>query len=218
MPRWVELTAMGLAMIIGVGCVGLGGRAILNLAGGKVQGAETSQFVVASGMHYTSEALGLSFFYADSQNGDKIAVKEDDNKVYVYDTLGSYTDGQYVEVMSKDPKDSLDEAIKKQVLQNYDPANCPIKYVGNGLTAVNATMQVATLNYDPKKNPDHNSFSGAVASTCPGQYTSVGGVNYFAMDSSYPDKLLFVAAGQYPIMAGTDPLVKLTWHDTLTVF
>jgi hypothetical protein len=160
---------------------------------------------------FISEKLGISFTYLISQNGQTIAAQEIGNKVYVYFTNAQATQGQYVEIFDKDKNQTLEQAIKAQILKGYSESDCPIKpqtqYVPAGFTALSITL--------PISQSDEPDAIQAKAAKCPSKYTAFGGMAYFMEDPSHPDKMLFLSIGQYLISTEGD---NKGWQNTIQLF
>jgi len=160
---------------------------------------------------YISEKLSITFTYLVSQNGQTASVQEIGNKVYVYYTGTPATQGQYIEVFDKDKNQTLEEAVKAQILKGYSESDCPIKsqsqYVPVGFTALSITL--------PISQGDEPEAIQAKAAKCPSKYTAFGGMAYFVEDPSHPDKMFFLSIGQYLINSEGD---NKGWQDTLQLF
>lgn len=161
---------------------------------------------------YISEKFGISFKYLYSMGDDEtMEVKELGNKIYVYSSNYSYDTGQYVEIFSKEPNDTLTEAIKKQFLEGYLESDCEV-YIKND-------------EYYPKNYPENYEVASIrvtgdfndlgewyeLLKNCPPTYTESNGRSFFLSDKNNPDKFLFFFIGQYPISASNN----LTWEETV---
>jgi len=148
---------------------------------------------------YISHDLGISFDYVSSSINPE-QVKEVDNKVYLYNSRTQKDDptsGKYVEVFSKNPSDTLADAIRKQVLQGYSATECNVKYAAP-YWPYHPDYETATIlysGYDGSDTPNPN------AAKCPAIYTRTHGISYFAMDKNHPDKFVFFKIGQDNIPA-----------------
>jgi hypothetical protein len=168
---------------------------------------------------YHSSKFGLSFKY-DQKSKDTAdyfyGVEEKDNKIYVYYELKNQKgelekkieDGQYVEVFTKDPEESLSEAITKKFLKGYSTKDCFVKT--DGKSELPNNFETATISFPIVENSPDDSPWWANADKCPKVYTSTNGVAYFAMDKNHPNKFLFFNIGQYLISAGDK-----AWQETI---
>jgi hypothetical protein len=150
---------------------------------------------------FTSDKLGISFQYSvsDAQPG----VVEDGNKVYV----GGEPDGQWVEEFTKDPKDDLATAIKKQLLVNISDKACFVSVDHSGSTD---TAEISIVGL--KGGLDDPLFAN---NPCPPDYRETNGIRYFYMDENHADKFFFFSIGQYAIPS--EPGGQTTWQDTFQV-
>ncbi len=162
---------------------------------------------------FISEKLGLTFTYLKSQNGQTVSAQEMGNKIYVYysSTSTPVTSGQYIKVFDKDKNQTLEQAIKAQILKGYSENDCPIKpqtqYVPAGFTALSITL--------PINQGDEPDVIQAKAAKCPSTYTAFGGMAYFVEDPAHPDKMLFLSIGQYLIESEGD---NQGWQNSLQLF
>jgi hypothetical protein len=166
---------------------------------------------------YVSQNLGISFSYKEKyDNGEIISTKELGNKIYVYSSVMKPEQGQYIEVFSKDPHDTLEAAITKMVLSGYSTSDCKITTGSKNLSGssffplpgyVFATISIPNTTYvnDPSElEPE--------LKKCPIHYVSYGGLAYFVADQNHPNKFVFFSIGQYAITGDTE---NNTWQDTL---
>jgi hypothetical protein len=137
------------------------------------------------------------------QNGMQIGVQELGDRVYVYPTTMEPASGQWVQVFSKDPAESLEDAIRRQVLARYAPEDCQVVKSGDPVAGqqnppsfVFARVQVPTTPADTMETLVQK------AAKCPQPYAAVGGLAYFLADTDYPDRFVFYSIGQYGILAG----------------
>jgi hypothetical protein len=160
---------------------------------------------------FISENLGVTFTYLIDQNGQTIATQEIGNRAYVYFANTQATTGQYLMTMDKDKNQTLEQAIKTQILKGYSEADCLIKpqtqYVPKGF---NALMIVVPINQN-----DTSDQIQAKVQKCPATYTAMGGMAYFIEDPSHPDKMIFLSIGQYLINSEGD---NIGWQNTLQLF
>lgn len=170
---------------------------------------------------FTSKSLGISFQYEGGIYKNPVFVKKIGNKVYLYlNYTGKEgpTSGKFVEVLSKNPKDSLSDAIKKQFLQGFSSTDCPIVSPKIDRRIINTSYKYAQISVP-------GPFDGTVnlrnqAKLCPTTYTynGVTGLAYFVMDPKHPNKYAFFKLGQSPIL-GAPPQsagnFAKTWDLTL---
>lgn len=166
---------------------------------------------------FTSKELGISFDYAAGVERQRVLVREKDNRVYLSIDFKENFEAQehkFVEVFSKDPQDSLSEAVTKQFLQGYSLDNCPVQPVQFSKNPSREYVQIATP-FTPEKTYAEKMEA---ENLCPPLYTynRRTGVVYFMADPSHPDKYVFFKIGQDQIL-GTLPSDRggLTWDQTL---
>ncbi len=180
---------------------------------------------------YTSNNLGVRFTYPIQVGGVlKFFTREIGNRIYLYDNYNkesfnqpfSGTDADFlksiapgalsVEVFTKDPQQSLADAIKQQFLSKYSGTNCFVHTASNGQPRLDALQQTAVIDFPGHSNLTREQLNASVAK-CP-NYVTAYGASYFMMDPKHPGKLLFVTIGQYNILSGVG---GLTWDRTITV-
>ncbi|MCL5438771.1 MAG: hypothetical protein M1268_02150 [Patescibacteria group bacterium] len=160
---------------------------------------------------FISDILGISFTYLENQDNGKILAKEVGNKVYVYPSNLPETTGQYVEVMSKDKNNTLEQALRKSILKGYSQANCLLKPVNlNNGNPDYVTIEIVV----PITDNDDLSTIDEKAKKCPPKYTATNGQAYFLEDKNHPDRMLFFSIGQYAIMSEGGK----TWQETIKIF
>lgn len=170
---------------------------------------------------YTSAKLGVTFRYQEKNETvpDKVLVKEAGNKIYVYtdsswqkDETKKMEAGQFVEVFPKSAQDSLDEAIKKSILQGYNPGDCFVVDGSKNITnAIGKSHFIAREISYPKSNDPNDPLSIGNFNKCPGAYSQTNGMRFFLADTQHQTKYLFFSIGQYAISADGG----LTWQDTI---
>ncbi len=160
---------------------------------------------------YKSDALGVSFVYLEKQGNEKIKVEEQDNKIYLYSENYARDSGQYVEVFSKKPEDSLLIAIEKQFLNGYSKADCEA-YISESKGKYPASYEKGNIRVTDWIDMD-DLF--ARYDKCPYGYTESNGVSFFLADTKHPDKLLFFSIGQYAIRADNTQYDGKSWQDTV---
>jgi len=142
---------------------------------------------------FYSEELGIYFDYAkvlpQTQN-QRVEVREDSSRVYVFANGIQPINGQYVDVLTKLTTDSTLQAVSKITLNDPNYAGCTFSF---------------------KAQIPYPSTYEEVIPTCPNKTNA--GLTFFLGDSGHPDRLLFVSIGQGAIQASSDP--ELLWQDTL---
>jgi hypothetical protein len=138
---------------------------------------------------FVSKELGVSFKYPSyikdiSVEGNRIKV-----------------DSKSVEIFDKASEQTLQQAIEDKFLGDYSPSDCWVD------TSKRNDKIYAMLEF-PRPKGDWD--LGTLDVTCPRQYASVGGLTYFMMDPSVPDKFAVFFVGQDRIMVSD----TLSWDDT----
>lgn len=165
---------------------------------------------------FSSTKLGISFRYgklADTtQPSSKINIQETGTKVFVYEGTAKPETGQYVEVFTKNPSDSLTEAIKKQLLAGISETDCFVKILTDPKLPVDFSK--ATISYPVPTGSQDPAFT--FGEKCPQNYRESNGISYFLADKNHPDKFVFLSIGQYAIPAQTGS-TSLNWQDTISL-
>jgi hypothetical protein len=137
---------------------------------------------------FYSEKLGVGFTYED--NG--VSIREVDNGIYFDYPSGTYTYPK-LEVFTKDPKDTLKQAVTNDFLTGANPEDC---FVVTNFTT--ATYNTAEIEYTiPEDLGDK--FAGEYNIKCPEKarpYAKTNGAQYFFMQPEKPSKYGFVRIGQ----------------------
>ena len=180
---------------------------------------------------YTSNNLGVRFTYPIQVEALKFFTREIGNKIYLYDNyhkesfnhsfsgtdadfLKSIAPGAFsVEVITKDPQQSLADAIKQQFLTGYSATDCYVNTTRDGHPRGDESIQTAIIDFPHHSNQTREQLVASV-SKCSKYVRSFDSVNYFMMDPKHPSKLLFVKIGQYNIPSGES---GLTWDRSITV-
>ncbi len=159
---------------------------------------------------YTNPKVGISFIFSTNSLGMPFDVKEQGNKIYVYDTKYPYTQGQYIEVFQKSPQDTLTQAIQKQFLTNIFANDCFIKDLKLN-SSYPASFEEKTLSFPVDQNSDVPAF--AQPNKCPTPYAESNGISYFLGDTKHPNIFLFLSIGQqgFPIQENSQKM----WQDTI---
>ncbi len=156
---------------------------------------------------YTSAKLGITFSYYKNSNGQSVKVSESGDKISVND--------QSVEVFSKDPADTLKEAIQKRFLAGYSPGDCfvaPLQVAPGANPPMPSNFVTAIIDYPPPTSPDKPFWYNS--DKCPTNYSATNGISYFAMDENHPDRFMFFSIGQYFIDGNAS---GTPWQETIKV-
>jgi hypothetical protein len=167
------------------------------------------------GNTFTSNVLGISFFYSKTMAGDNnttIKTLESGTKVYIYEASMQPTTGQSIEKFPKNSSDTLSQAISKKFLTGISTSDCFVKVDPK---KPGPTITKATISYPIPTNADQPNFT--YGEKCPEKYSESNGIAYFYEDSKYPDRFYFISIGQYSIPAYNSKLTP-SWNDTIEVF
>ena len=162
---------------------------------------------------YISEKLGIRFTYNEiGFSGQKVLINEVNNKITI-STLGNPND-QFIEVFTKDPKDSLQKAIEKQFLQGIPSTDCFVVLDDEnnritGLYDKESSVVRAFIKYKKTNIPEDEPFEGS--ERCPALYTATNDAVYFEYDTKIPTKYIFLAIGQDGPTFDGNPPVNDTW-------
>jgi hypothetical protein len=161
---------------------------------------------------FTSQALGIRFDYPIALDGRRVGVKETGDKVYVYIEPLPPEAGQWVQVYRKTPAQSLEDAIRQQVLKGVAAQDCQVVSSDDPVAGqVNPpTFRFARIDVPRTPGEDYESLI-AKAKKCPQPYAAIGGTAYFLADTAHPDRFLFFSIGQYVIPLGKDR----TWQSSI---
>lgn len=166
---------------------------------------------ISNNKTYTSPGLGITFQYLSKtpdENNYPVEVKEVGNKVYVHVQANyskNYTNGQWLEVFSKDTSKSLEQSVKEKFLNGYSDSDCQIK-----LSSLQ-TFELAKIEVPIEQNDSLETMS-AKWDKCPTPYTTTNGLSYFLMDPKRPSKFIYFSIGQYFIQSGEN---DIPWQDTI---
>lgn len=157
---------------------------------------------------YTSEKFGITFRFFNKPPGadENINISEEGNKIYVYPSSLSATQGQFIEKFTKSTAESLDEAIRSQILAGKDPNRCLI-------TTQKANNIIKAEITFPSSTRDSMDEFFADSNYCSKDYAQTNGLRYFMYDVSHPDKYYFISIGQYPIIADENT----PWQETIEI-
>lgn len=168
---------------------------------------------------FTSPDLGISFNYRVPNNTQgQQWVREIGDKVYIGPLReNGYPTGKYVQVFSKDPQDSITEAITKRFLHGYSKQDCLIETYTDPHEP--ATYQYADIRVPTAENDSLTRFMDKSAK-CPPDTVSGNSNIYFLMDTAHADKLLYFNLGQDNFGSGihmrsgsTD--IELSWDESI---
>ncbi len=163
---------------------------------------------------FTSTALGIRFTYLSEQQEQRIGVREVGDKIYVYPTSMQPEAGQWVRVFRKPAAQSLDVAVRTQLLQGYAESDCRAALAADPIAGQsNPPGRVFARIEAPARPGESVEARAARTQKCPQPYAAVGGIAYFMADTTQPDRFVFFSIGQYAIMsAGGRP-----WQNTVTL-
>ena len=166
---------------------------------------------------YYSEKLGVGFTYVPKVSDTVTAqVTEIGDKIYMH-LLGEKPEtGQSVEVFTKDPELSLEEAITARFLAGYDPNDCFVRAYESG----NLRVNYASAGISFPRPADANAPWWQNSEKCPPHYSEINAVQYFLMNQEVPDKFLFVSAGQDMITSDGTPIkdnAGYSWINSLQI-
>jgi hypothetical protein len=166
-----------------------------------------------SGNTYRSEKNNVAFYYASKTQGsnETIEVSELGNKIYVYPKGMEPTKGQSVEIFTKDPAITFEQAISNQFLKGISPDVCFVQKE----KSTDANIVKATIAYPVPANSDEPSFMFGDA--CPANYKRTNGMAYFYYDIRVPAKFFFFSIGQYGINAYSNSQNTM-WQDTFAAY
>lgn len=141
---------------------------------------------------YYSQKLGIGFTYLQDPVSP-VTVTETGNKIYVHGSKRSPDQGQSLEVFTKNPSLSLQEAIGAKFLNGYSPKDCFVKI--DEPNAIGLPNYIATVISFPRSEDQNAPWWQN--SKCPENYSETNGQQYFLMNKDVPDRFLFVRIGQY---------------------
>lgn len=161
---------------------------------------------------FTSPNLGISFQYVKYPDKNSTAnVKEEGNRVYVYMNNAVAESGQFVEVFNKNPDETFEASIRRQVLANFPSAQCKIEISRSNIYSGG---YVAEISYPAPTDSNQPVFANM--ELCNKNYDKSNGIRYFLYDANYPDKFLYFDIGQYAIPGrGTFETNVIPWQDTI---
>lgn len=162
---------------------------------------------------YTSDKLGISFQYPSAE----FQIQEKDNKIYLFEKDTNPEEGQWVEVFTKDPSESLEKTIKDKFLKDDSAKSCRVL-----VSSDQSLSDDEKLNF--QKDYDDNFVQVAIVypegynfetdgDYCPETYTQSSGRGFFLMKKQHLDKFLFFKIGQYLI----DIDENTAWQNTIKI-
>jgi len=164
---------------------------------------------------YTSKKLGLSFSYLQPKESQGQWVTEEANdtiSIYYQHQSGIKTSSKFVQVFYKDAQQSLEAAIKEQLMQNFSAEDCTIttpsmSYNHAIYSPNNEYLVIRVVN----QNENHEEFVKQLEK-CPNTYTFSWKDNgYFVTDKMHQDRFAYVSLGQDSIFAYPD----VSWDMTI---
>jgi hypothetical protein len=170
---------------------------------------------------FKSNDLKVSFDYINQMNNGgaetNVIANEQGNKIVIYpeNSPNAY---DYAQVFSKNPNDTLDQAITKTILKGYNPNDCPIGVAyGFGNNKFSSNVQTASIRYNANNEYQQSGYP-VDSSKCPSEYTAVETARFFLMDKNHPDRFVFVLDG-IPFRSGVDSSGRIKgWEDTFNLF
>lgn len=163
---------------------------------------------VANQKRYVSPVLGISFLYLTKFENQSISVRQEGQKIYVYPSDTAYTDGQFVEVFTKNVQDTLKDAVTGKFLANNDPNKCFIEV--STFSHYPSSYSIAEISYPQDTDLDLEVMTKKM-NYCSADYAKTNGMRYFLDDATHPEKFVFLSIGQYSINATPDK----GWQDTI---
>jgi hypothetical protein len=164
---------------------------------------------------FYSSKLGVGFTYIDNGGASNIvSIREVDNDIY-FDYPGRTDTYPKLEVFTKDPKDTLDQAVTKEFLAGADSKDCFI--VSQKDSSVKSNPFVTTeIGYTIPKNQGDNPFF-YYSNKCPEKarpYAKTNGGQNFFMQPEKSSQYGFVRIGQDmgPLSGFSD---ILDWSETI---
>ena len=159
---------------------------------------------------FVSKDLGISFMYpvgGDTYPSNfNLEVKVVGTKILLGNEINS------IQVFKKDPSETLEQAVIKNVLSGYSLSVCQIKSYPNS-----AFSKYMNLNF-----PNHEAIfidnTTEVAnenSNCPAYFTPHDGNNFFVTDINHPDKFIFIRSGVSVLNVTPNNKDGKSWVETI---
>jgi hypothetical protein len=158
---------------------------------------------------FTSPELGIRFTYLAELDGIGFNTEVQGDKVFVSAEGTDVTSGQYVQVFAKEPGQTLEEAIRAQLLAGYATEDCLVVSAPMVNAQAPATYTFAQIDV-PRLPGDGLPELSAKAEKCPAGYVGINGLAYFVADSQHPDQFAFFSIGQYAILSAN----QVPWQNT----
>ncbi len=175
------------------------------------QTASPSSFINGD---YISYKLKVKF-NVNTKAPEKAWVKEEGNKIYVVpgDVNTKYTEGQWLEVFTKQQNEEIKTAMQKQFLTGISEKDCFIDEYRGGVGKESTNSRAKGYQYYFINYPGSDNFENWNNNKCPEQYRATNGIRYFVYDPKHPTRYVYLDIGQYPIMSGVGE--NIVWQDTL---
>ena len=176
---------------------------------------------------YYSPKLGVGFTYATYSILDPLlnldTVKEINNKIYLIDgskeaDANPSKYGNSIEIFTKDPKDTLEQAINKEFLAEANPKDCFVS------VKKHSTLYRAYINYVPDKTKlnDDNAFYGGEV-YCPSNAMpyigNEGSTSFFILNekdfNTTKYGFLSIGSGAQSANAGYKDNKDIPWFETI---
>jgi len=143
---------------------------------------------------FYSPKLGVGFTYIDNGNPSEILSIREAGKDIYFDYPGRTNTYPKLEVFTKDPKDTLDQAVTKEFLAGADSEDCFI--TTDKYTTAYTTVKI---NYTIPENLGDNIPFFDYNTKCPEKarpYAKTNGAQFFFMQPEKPSQYGFVRIGQ----------------------
>ncbi len=171
----------------------------------QVKGAQTTSQNASADGTYTYEDLGIKF----TINPAQAQVTRQNSIVYVHPFGLKPMEGQFVQVFTKDPSVSFEQAIRDQFLVGYPANQCFLDPVTSAFPDGPQDYVKTIIDYPPVK--DSTSQSWTNARYCPVSYSKTTGITFFLGSNSVPDKFAFMSVGGFFIESDTS---GQPWYQT----
>lgn len=152
------------------------------------------------------EKLGVGFTYLSYTPNSPVTVTESGSKIDV--------SGQTIEVFTKDPKITLEQAIENKFLQEYNSADCFVKTYETSEQKLSNYVS-AGISF-PRTNDLYAPW-WQNSDKCPEFYSETNGLVYFLMNKDVPGKFLFVRLGQDSVASDGTPGGGFGWSHSIRI-
>ena len=145
---------------------------------------------------YYSDKLGVGFTYVDPSPASIMKVTESGSKIYIYDAKETPSQWYSVEVITKDPKLTLEEAVNSKFLAGYTSQDCSAKKYdisARGLSNYVAVIISPPTAPSPLSLPPTITHTSSSNISCSRYYSTS---QQFLMNKDVPDKFLYINNGQ----------------------